>query len=445
MTTVRAPRRGVAAGRGAALGRGAAPTTWVERGLLLLVVALLPLEDHLPTLAGLSMARLLFGVVGLYLVVFRFRELRAMLWQPVFLACYGLVIAGGIIETLHPMASYDELKRLAQMSVGGVLVAALSRDREALRAGLFGYLAAGLWLSLLVVLTSYGGLRAASAGSFEDATMVRGEVFSENPLQANLNRMAFLAGQGAVAGLAFGLGAARWPWRIGLLAGGGVCLVGAFLPLSRGAIVTVVAACAAVLWACKRRRFQALLAGGLLFVGVLVAVPSVVFSRLVFKAQHSAEGKVEGRTQVYTAALERLPEYALVGVGAGHFWRGWGVRNGFAKGHGTLGAHNCWLQLMLYWGLPGLIALGSIFFLAWRCLASFQGEDAVVLGLSGIAVSLALYTLFMHNAYAKEFSLGLGMLAGARWWVYGVRAIGVHRSTHAWRTRRMPRVTMAQS
>ncbi len=53
------------------------------------------------------------------------------------------------------------------------------------------------------------------------------------------------------------------------------------------------------------------------------------------------------------AVVEAIPEVSLMGVGTGNFWGQWGMWSGFYsefKGRGTIvGAHNAYLQILIYW------------------------------------------------------------------------------------------------
>ena len=130
------------------------------------------------------------------------------------------------------------------------------------------------------------------------------------------------------------------------------------------------------------------------------------------------DGKVEGRALVYGTAIENLPEYGLTGVGAGNFWTAWGLKTAFASRGRVSGTHNAFLQVTLYWGIFGLLALLLIFWQAYRCVPRYSMREASALSLLGIAVSLGLYSMVIHSVYAKEFSLGLGLLAGGQRWIW---------------------------
>lgn len=400
----------------------ASPTSSVERVLLALTIIALPADNHLIILPGISVVYVLFGAIAVYVMAFRFSELLETLSHPAFIAAYLFLFIGFVMELTAVNNSYDELIRIAQMIVGAVLVASLCRDLPALEMACYGYLVAGVWLSILLFTTSYGALSDVTATNFHEASQLRERAFEDNPLQANLNSMAFGAGQAAVVALAWAL-KARTPLHRNLCIGlGFICMVGAFLPLSRGGVVIMIGSCASVMYAFGLRQGKAVLIAVLLGGAVLASVPQSVWSRMSFTFE-AHEGKVEGRARVVGTAIDHLPEYFLTGVGAGNFWTSWGRRTELATDSGRVsGVHNCFMQVTLYWGVLGLMALLLVFWQAYRCVPWFSHRDAASLCVLGIGVSLLLYSMVIHSIYAKEFSLGLGLLAGAdRWiWPHGV-------------------------
>ncbi|MGE3539048.1 MAG: O-antigen ligase family protein [Candidatus Tectimicrobiota bacterium] len=401
------------------------PTGYLEHLFLLAMIVLTPLEDHLPTVGGRSVLFLLFALLALYVVLVRPWALAAIWSHPVFLAGYAWLGLAVLIESLHPHASYSEHGRIAQMLLGGVLVAALCRDKRALRMGMYGYLLAALWLTALLFLTSYGTLHELQATDFDEATQARAEVFKESTFVINLNRMAFFTAQGAVIALVMALYAQTLFWRHIYFAATAACLMGSFLPLSRSGIAIAIAACALVTlsYGISQRGayFKSLLKSLLLIAAlggcILALAPEAVFARFSFQTTYKS-GKTEGRAKVYTASLVHMPEYVVSGVGAGNFWGPWGSRSHFATARGLIGAHNSLIQVTIYWGVLSLGGLCMVLYLAWRCLPQRCGTEAASLGLLGVSVTLLLYLMATHVVSFKGFSLGLGLLVGARHWLW---------------------------
>ncbi|MGE0821945.1 MAG: O-antigen ligase family protein [Candidatus Binatia bacterium] len=393
-------------------------TTLVERCLLMVTVAFLPLEDHLPTIAGFSALFLLFGVVASYILVRRVRALYTVLIHPVFLATYGLLFVSLLNEFVHLNPNYRDLFRIGLMVAGAGLVASLCRDLAALRVGIYAYIAAGVCLSMLLFLTSYQPLQGARAASFQEASRARTQVVDEIPLQLNANKMALYTALGTVAAAALAL-STRSLLRRALFVGITLfSLVATFLPMSRGGIVTAAIACAVVVMTYRTARLRTLVVTGLLGIGVLSWVPEVVFSRLELSAG--------SRANVFAAAVDSISEYAVMGVGAGNYWASWGYNNGFAPhGGNVVGAHNVFLQVAIYWGFASLLSLLIVIWQAWRCLPRRCGDDEAALCLKGIAVAVLVSMLFVHTLYDKHFSLALGLLVSAQRWIWPGRRIPV--------------------
>ena len=133
------------------------------------------------------------------------------------------------------------------------------------------------------------------------------------------------------------------------------------------------------------------------------------------------EAQKETRFGLYTTAWENVDEYIFMGVGAGNYVTKWGFEHGFVAHSGLelklAVAHNIFLQVLIFWGLIGLLAFLAMIWSAYRCLPRTCGKDVLVLGMLGIAVSLLLLTPFHSEFYYKGFSLGLGMLVAYQRWL----------------------------
>jgi hypothetical protein len=389
------------------------PTSTIERFLLLTVSALLPLESNLPTPGGFSVLFLLFGALWCYVLFNRGHVARSTALHPVFVTAYFLFLFGVSIESLHSNPQFSQLFRFLFMVIGGVAIASVCRDARALRASLYGYIGGSLWVSVLLFLTTYGSLSAATATSYQEATQARIAASERGVLELNLNELAFLTAQGAVVALAFFLTTHSAYKRRLFLGAALFCLLGSFLPMSRSAVLIAVVSSLAVLFKYGK---QALRIIGLAIVCgaiVLAAVPNVVFTRFA----SFTEGA--GRTQVSTASIGNLSEYIITGVGAGNYWGRWGETHGFRNLRGNvIGAHNAFLQMTIFWGLPLLSLLIVLLWQAYHCLPTRYADDGAALAVLGIAVSLLIYMFFFHSFWDKYFSLGLGLLVGARRWIW---------------------------
>lgn len=397
------------------------PTTRAEQYLLLTAIILMPLEYQIPTVAGMSIMFLVFGVFAAFVIVTRPHFLGKIWSHPVFIAAYAFIGLSALLEFSSPLSRYVDILRFGQMVGGAVCVAALCRDRSALTACLYGYIVAALWLSVVLYLTSYGTLSGAAATDFNEASRLRNQTFSDNPLEADLNGMAFWTAEGAVVAFALCLSSRLKHRRILLLGIAIFCFVASFLPMSRGAVLAMLLSFAVILYAHGVRHGKALILACVLGVGVFTLIPDAVWYRMSYstEAQH---GRMEARASIYTTALDRLPEYVVAGVGAGNYWSKWGFENGFAMSKRGIvkvaGLHNTLLQITVYWGVLGLVMFLLIVWGVYRHIPLHYGRDELSLALVGILVLLVALLFQSHYFFDKTFAFGVGILVGSSHWIW---------------------------
>lgn len=397
-------------------------TTLPVQALILLAMVALPLENNIPTVAGMSSTFLIFATLGIYVVVNRPHQLSQVWLHPVFIAAYVFLGVSVLLEFSSPLARYDECLRFGYMIGGAMFLSVLCSDRSGLTVGLYGYIAAALWVALYLYLTSYGMLSGmGQTQSFHEASKVRAQAFGDKSLAANINAMAFTCTQGAVVAFAFALAGKMKHRRIVFLGIAMFCLVASFLPMSRGAAIITLVSFTVVLYAFGFKHGKALILVSMLGLTIYGLVPEAVWSRMSYSTE-SRSGKLEGRAHVYSTALNRLPDYVVAGVGAGNFWRKWGFEKGFNKDQDgvqvVFGAHNSLLQIMIYWGIIGLFLYLMIIWCIYRAIPWRCGRDALSLALLAIISSLGLWMLESHGFYDKWFACGIGMLIGARQWIW---------------------------
>jgi hypothetical protein len=408
-------------------------TTTLERLLLMVTAIIIPLEGYLPFLRqylpsfdGMSVPYLMFAILACYALFGRPKALARTLHHPVFLAAFALILLGFVIEFTHDLARYTHLTRMASMFVAAMVVASLCRDRRALLACISGYLISGVVVGILFFFTSYGTLRTATSTDFQEASQVRAEVFTD--IEGNLNELAFSTAQAAALALALAL-TARSPLRRKLFFGLALfCGIATFLPMSRGGMVIVGASCSAVMYMYGVRNVRVILVATALAVGGLILVPGAVLSRFSLSME-TPSGKMEARGRIYKAAIDHLPDYIILGVGAGNFAGPWGMQSqyfdrGFKeKRGGVKGAHNAFIQVTIFWGLPALVMLIVLVYQAYRCLPRGGGRDILVICAYGLAFSLLLRMMFTHGLAEKQYAVGLGFLVGGYLWVWSKRLL----------------------
>jgi hypothetical protein len=382
-------------------------------------VSIMPLEAWLPQIGGFGIMYLLFAVQAAYLFSQRPECVRRVWQHPVFVTVYIFLSFGYLREFGHSNSDYYEIFRILQNFVGAVFLASLCRDRKALQSAMYGYLIVGVYTSYVLFGSSYSALSGATAFDYGDGDRLRAQVFEENPLETNLNALAFFAAQGAGVAMALALTCTSTFRRYAFLGVGLACIVGSFLPMSRGGVIILAGICATVMLGYGLNRGKTIAVGLLLVAALAIWVPKAVFSRLAFSTETDEYGRMEGRAALYTAFFHHLPEVALTGVGRGNFWGQWGKQSSYGNSKGLVsGAHNIFFQLTLYWGLPAAFGLLAICWQAYRCLPGRYGDDGLAIAILCIGVSLLLWSMQVHNLYDKAFALGLGLLVGAHRWIW---------------------------
>lgn len=391
--------------------------------MIFMAMVTLPLENHLPTVAGMSASFIIFAVLGAYVILNHPRALGKVWLHPVFIAAYVFIGVSALLEFSSPLSSYSEVFRFGSMIGGAVFLSALCRDRSGLAAGLYGYIVAALWVSVFLFLTSYGLVKGmGQVEDFHEASKVRAEAFGDMGLQANINALAFSCTQGAVVAFTLALVGSVKFRRILFFAIATFCLVASFLPMSRGAAVITILSFSVVLYARGLRHGNVLILASILGMSIYMLVPEAVWSRMAYSTETTRSGKLEGRAWIYTMALNHLPEYVVAGVGAGNYQKKWGIEKGFAKERGGIvtvaGTHNSLIQVTIFWGLLGLFLYLWIVWCVYRSIPLRCGRDELSLALLGIIVSLSLWMCESHGFYDKWFACGLGLLIGARQWIW---------------------------
>jgi hypothetical protein len=369
----------------------------------------------------MSIMSLIFGMLAAYIIVNRQRALGEIWCHPVFIAAYVFIGVSALLEYSSPLARYEEVIRFAQMIGGALCVTALCRDRSALAASLYGFIISALWISVVLYSTSYGTLQEMPAESFSQASTVRAQAFGDNPMGANINSLAFMCAQGAIVAFALSVSTKLRHLRILFFGICGFCLIGSFLPMSRGTAVASFVCFAVILYAQGIRQVKLLIVASLLGLILYALVPDAVWSRMTFSTE-TREGKTELRQRLYTTAFDHLPEYVVAGVGAGNYFNQWGAKRGFGKESKGVwlvyGVHNSLLQITIYWGVLGLLAFLLIIWCAYRSIPLRCGRDELSLALLGILVASSLGLLQGHGFYSKSYAVGIGMLVGARRWIW---------------------------
>ena len=379
--------------------------------LVVLPVLAIPFENEY-TFLGYSLAKLTIIPLFLAVVLFQPQQLSSMITQPVFMTGMAFVVWGAIVEAFHPFSNWQFHYSMFQMFFFAALIAVVTSNAIVFRRVLLALSFICSLLALYLVYNFYGSVNVDVSG-WREASRIRGQAFAEIPLETNLNVLGYTVGMGSIIALAKLLVSNRMALRTLWGSLYVLCAVGSLMPLSRGAFIAVVGASIAVL--CRDLR-KSIKPERVLFVLAIMALvfmllPGALTGRLSSLTPGGADesGKVEGRTQIFMTAVDSIAEYWVLGVGAGQFWQEWGWVHGF----GTLGPHNGFLASWIYFGLPGLVLLCLICWVAAAVCLRQSDTSWEATALLGLLVLALVWLTLTHNLYFKAFSVILGLIMAA--------------------------------
>ena len=390
----------------------------VGRILVVTAVCLSPILDSLPGIGGFSFAWILYGCLSIWVIARSPHSLLRTIKEPLFVGATLFAVVGLASEVMHPKSAFVLIFRFVQTAGGAVLIASLCRNRETLSWALRSLAGFACCISLILIATSYGQLRAADVEEFAGASSLREQVFTNQNLFYDLNRWAFICGLGAPIALAMFARETRTQKKVLWAGVATVCLLGATMPLSRSGIVVTLMACMAVLVFGSRGRLALVTMGICVLICAYALAPAALMQRFKGSGGFSSESE-DPRQRILVASVKSLPEYWLKGVGAGNYWDSWAVSRGLGNKFGRArGAHNSFFAVWIFWGLPGLLSFLVLLWLAFKCLPRGLGRDRLALCLLGLSVAMLVRLFFTHTFYVKDFSAILGLLAAGRLWIW---------------------------
>jgi hypothetical protein len=385
-----------------------------EKAALLVLVCALPFQDQAPPLFGLSIVWWGFAAAAIATVLFHASAMKRNLRHPIITALAVLTVVAAFVETAHG-GSLSEVRRVAEMGIGALVISCFCRNKESLRAALIAYVISGVIVSALLWFYNYSTLSSSAAGDFIEASRLREAAFLESGFVIGPNAAGFMAAQGATVALVHTLTDARRWRRLIWSALGAACVLGVLLSMSRGAAALMMATAFTVALRYPGSRLKFMAALTCLAALGYAAAPEATLARITSVAQADAgSDKREARVKVYEASVNHLPDYWAFGVGADNFWDSWGYGSDFPviERVGVIGSHNAFIQTTIYWGIFALIPLIVI---AVRLAVSVRGginPDPVSVSVNVIALSILGWMMLTHLLCAKQVAIAFGVLIG---------------------------------
>lgn len=389
-----------------------------ERFLILSVIVTFLLENQYEEVVvnDFAISKIAFLLTTVYAIVFRFRELLVALSKPVSLLVFGFVIVGILIENKHPYEDFFDLYRIAQMMCGALVFAVLQRNKAALNATYFAIIATGTLLATALMTYSYDEISTAEARDYQEASVIRGtaDIFS---LGLNMNAMASYLALAFSMTLTCVILAKRKSIALLLLPLAVIEMIAAFIPMSRSGMILISAliinVLARTLFAKQGRRILSALFVVCALIIAFSFVPSSALNRFSFSTEFDGYLYEDARTMVYALSVKSIQENFMWGVGIGNFHTQWGLQNGFERNGYTIGAHNCYMQVWIAWGVFAFILLVGISIALIKNFKETSAGSFHDIMLSNMLFFIFSHLMTTHTFYGKEFAIGIGLLLGA--------------------------------
>jgi hypothetical protein len=199
-------------------------------------------------------------------------------------------------------------------------------------------------------------------------------------------------------------------WQTALLAlGMSALLVYVLLTFSRGAWFSVLASSFVLLLLFPNRKSNSLLGAGILLIGLALYLfwPEI---------QNEQRVGVNGRHFIWAEWLSRLPDFWLMGAGAGHHFYFVFPGGRFAVQH----AHSLYLQLWFEYGIVGILLFAamliSLLWKGWSCRTQPLARLGLALLVFAIVAMVSdVYAIFTRpSSYWVLLWFPVGILLGVQ-------------------------------
>jgi len=393
----------------------------LDRIILFLLVPAIYFEANLPHVGEASTSFVFFGFILFYALTTRPNAMVRLLSTKYFIAAIFFTVVCLIMESSHYDANYEFIFRFLAMIVGIFCVAGICADKKAMDITLFSFMLISAVQSVLLILFSFSELRTSNVEGFYDASKVRINVFQDFILRSDLNDISYLCNIGAIFGIIYFYYETDVRKKTVLFALTVISIFGVFLPASRLGMILFFISISIFFFksrfGIKRLVFYSLL----LFVFLMLAVPDVVWTRLASLVNISELQGTDSRTGLYAALFRSIDQYFLSGVGAVEYWQGWAVQNGFtsiAQTQVAVVVHNAFFQILVFWGLPALLAFFYLIYVFSKAIDSKVRNNKRKTAIFIFTLMIPVYMMFQPTYFQKTFSICLGILLASRFWNY---------------------------
>lgn len=316
------------------------------------------------------------------------------------------LITISIVEAFHPNASYSNIIRSFMICASAVMIASVFMSDAGIEYIARTYVVSGALVAIYMFFSGYFVLLSSNATSFNEAELIRFKLISELKIDQDFNNLAFNQGLSFLLASVFFLKGSSNKIRSWYLIIMVLTFVGLTVTMSRGGFVTVLLSFLTVLIYFRidaKRKWGIVM---LFLVIILLLIPSAVLSRMDFGLGRNSEMN-DGRSKVFAASMDAIVNEGALGVGEGNFWSDWGKNSGFARysgaGVSVRGTHNLFFQIIINWGLIGIITFVILLFQIFHFRPPRNEPNTTSLIFITVFVASLLYMAQIHNLQTKDF------------------------------------------
>ncbi len=404
-----------------------------DKILLLLVVAAIFFEPLLPYYGRSSTTFFLFVFVAAYVSFTRGEAILKIAKSRYFLAIVIFTFVCILMESIHESQNYEYIVRFMNMALGIFSVSLLCRDREALEVTINSFIICSAANSIYLISGPFSYLRSYSAEGFNDSSKARIQAFSQFSMRDYLNDISIFSAIGSIFGIvSFVNEKIKWK-RITYFILVLLSLIGIFLPASRTGALIFFVGILVFGFKSKLRVKQLIAPIVIIIIAMIFIIPEVVWVRIGYITQIGELQGEDSRAKLYTAILNNIDQYALAGVGSGHYWKSWAVKAGITNINDVyvpMAPHNAFFQVWIFWGLPGLLSFLYMMYVFSKALTKNISNDGMKANIYIFMVIIPVVFLFYSNYYHKAFAVGVGLMLATRFWnLFDEEEIKVHSGT----------------
>ena len=387
-----------------------------DKILVLVICALLPLDNHLPLFYGSTYSFVVYGISFFYHIIFSKNIFIRIIKIPIFKYIAMFAIIAFISEALRINSSHYYLRRTILMYLGAVL---LSISAIKIRNNYFIFnsiIISGIFLFVVNSISTYSYLstfNSTESLSFYDASSVKGVMGEAMSFQDNQNTIGLNFSLFYITTLFYSINSKGNKRNILFIISLSF-LLGSLMTMSRSTIIINVVTTILLL------KFQKIISTYFLKISagifiVYLLTPTIVFDRLfstlslISDAETALDIKDSRFTLLYNSAYYFFDVFPF-GAGDYNYWNDWGINTRFSKnGYKVSGTHNVFSQLYYLYGIIPAMLFIQFNISLYKIIAKGFSKNKLInkdyIFLSIIHIFIFLSFFLTHQLYIKLYSV----------------------------------------